>query len=78
MNSLFCWGKTLKKRLLNSKIDPKDGANVTPALTILPDREKFVSVSYGKYHGALVTSENRIYTWGFCKNGRLGNPLART
>ena len=35
--------------------------------------ESFVQINLGRYHSSLLTSEGRIYTWGYNLSGQLGD-----
>lgn len=70
--SIYCWGKQLHKRIIGLKSDIEEGAITRYIITPMPLGEKIADVSLGAYHGAIVTTQGKVYTWGYTHEGRIG------
>ena len=70
---LFTWGSNQRGQLgvgtFTNKNIPTD---ITANLSLVND-ETVTSISLGDYHSSAITSEGRLFTWGFNSSGQLGD-----
>jgi len=70
---LFIWGWNYYGQLGNgSTTDQNTPTDITSQFS-LTSNETIVSVSLGENHSSVITSEGRIFTWGYNYNGELGD-----
>ncbi|OMJ72674.1 hypothetical protein SteCoe_28807 [Stentor coeruleus] len=70
--TIYCWGKQLHKRIIGLKSDTEEGSITRHIITQMPLGEKIADISLGTYHGAIVTTQGKVYTWGYTYEGRIG------
>lgn len=70
---LFMWGGNLYGQLGNeTNIDSNIPIDITEHFN-LNENEIITSVSLGHFHSAALTSDGRMFIWGYGNNGELGN-----
>lgn len=69
--TVYFWGRQVYKRLASDR-DFQETL-VKPQGLAVPHNEKIADISIGRYHGALVTDQGKVYTWGYSYNGRVGD-----
>ncbi len=70
---IFTWGKNSSGQLGDTTLDYKTLPNeITSAFSLAQD-ETIIDLSMGGYHSIAVTSNDRIFTWGFNYYGQLGD-----
>jgi len=73
MNRVFTWGKNQFGQLGDNTITHKNTPTDISCLFILNTTEKIAAISAGSEHASALTTEGRIFTWGFNYYGQLGN-----
>ena len=71
--TVYSWGRNAHCKVLSRK-KLKEDTFANPVSTVLANNEKVASISAGKDHAGLVTSEGSVYTWGSGTAGCLGDP----
>ncbi len=75
LGRIFTWGTDIQGQLGNGAID--NTTHTTPieitSQFSLSGEEKIVDISISYYHSSAITSEGRVFTWGYNGNGNLGN-----
>ena len=70
---VFTWGDNNMRQLGDGTyIDSSTPVEITSQFS-LNIEETIKSVSLGRYHSSSITSEGRIFTWGFNMKGQLGD-----
>lgn len=70
---LFTWGDNCYGQLGDGTArDSHTPSDITPQFNLKPG-ETIVSLSPGSYHTAALTSEGRLFTWGWNEHGQLGD-----
>ena len=70
---VFTWGNNLAGQLGDgTNVNRLDPVEITNQF-MLNEGEEIVSVSLGRVHSGLLTSEQRVFTWGYNANGPLGD-----
>ncbi|MFA7561662.1 MAG: InlB B-repeat-containing protein [Candidatus Izemoplasmatales bacterium] len=70
---VFSWGWNFSGRLADGTITSRSTPLEVTEYFNLNDGEKIESLNLGVSHGAVITSANRILTWGYNGFGQLGN-----
>lgn len=70
-SALYTWGKQYSKRIINSDLEDKKISQIVKLN--LPLNEKIVDLSINIHHGALLTEQGKVYTWGSTLDGRTGD-----
>jgi alpha-tubulin suppressor-like RCC1 family protein len=74
--TFYSWGKQMYKRIADGK-DTPNGVNTRPLSVSVPYNERIADINIGTQHGALVTDQGKVYTWGYSYGGRLGEDKAK-
>lgn len=69
---LFTWGFNANGQLGTGNTDMLFNPNDITNRFNLMSNERFITLSLGYWHTAAVTSEGRLFTWGFNAGGQLG------
>lgn len=67
-SGLYAWGSSQYGQLGIGLIDQSPHPRIIPALANV----RVVSISAGQYHSLAITSQGKLYTWGWGVHGQLG------
>lgn len=70
---IFTWGENLFGQVGDGTIDDRDTPIDITSQFDLNDGETIVSVSLGHNHSSVLTSDGRVFTWGYNYSGQLGD-----
>ena len=76
--AVYSWGKQGHKRILGCREEVGEGEITRTCNLSLPYGEKIMNIGINEFHGAVVTEQGKVFTWGYSRSGRLGDPSVNT